>query len=542
MKKSLAGKIQSYLLIVAILGSITLLWSNLYTLQSSYKMTTMTYQSALELFMKDVDRELNSIATYMNTYSGTATVEKFCYLKGDDYFSKINVEENLYDVMQLEKYVSGLFVYSKINDYMISIRKDGKTTFQEKEQVIDYIKKEENQEQLANYIWQEVKIQEQNYLIYVVCDQGRCYGAWCRTQDIMESARLNIQDEYANVYLTDTESVTNDMIGNEFKNWTGKSLVIKMQKALWKNFDGLIVILLAFSVGCICMLFLLIHNMQKYLVKPVQSIVNSIRKIGEGNLNEENETEGYVAELKEIGDNLNSMTKSIQSLKIEVYEEQLEKKDAVIQLQNAQIKPHFMLNVINNIYSMASVGDLELIKKCCRYLADYMRYVFSQKELICSVEEEFIHIQEYIRLQELRFCDDVICNLSLEPQIVQARIPTMAIMTFVENTFKHGMGEEVGLIITIEGFYVPAEGKVHICIMDNGPGFPETIINSLNNGEKIESDQKKIGIQNSVERFKELYGDDFAITISNIPQTTVELKFPLNLEENEDEQHEHTNS
>ena len=75
--------------------------------------------------MKDVDRELDSIATYMNTYSGTATVEKFCYLKGDDYFSKINVEENLYDVMQLEKYVSGLFVYSKINDYMISIRKDG---------------------------------------------------------------------------------------------------------------------------------------------------------------------------------------------------------------------------------------------------------------------------------------------------------------------------------------------------------------------------------------------------------------------------------
>ena len=542
MKKSLAGKIQRYLLIVAILGSVTLLWSNIYTLQNTYKMTAMTYQSALDLFMKDVDQELDSIATYMNTYSDTADAQKFCYMKEDDYFSRLSVKESLYDVMQLEKYVSGLYVYSKVNDYMISIRENGRSTFQEKEQIIDYVKKEENQKQLTNYTWQEVEIQGQNYLLYIVWDQGRCYGAWCRTQDIIKSAKQNIQDEYAKVYLTDQEAVKNNLIGSSFKNWSNKSIIIKLQRALWKNFDGLIAILLIFSAGCIGMLILLIHNMQKYLVKPVQSLVRSIRKIGEGNLDEENETEGYVAELKEIGDNLNSMTKSIQNLKIAVYEEKLEKKDAVIQLQNAQIKPHFMLNVINNIYSMASVGDLELIKKCCRYLADYMRYVFSQKELICTVEEEFIHIQEYIRLQELRFCDDVVCNLSLEPQIMQAKIPTMGIMTLVENTFKHGMGEEAGLIITIEGFYTLEGECVHIRIMDNGPGFPEEIINALNSGEKIESDRKKIGIQNSIERFEELYGETFKINVSNTPQTTVELIFPLRAEKNEDKRYEYINS
>ncbi len=527
MKNSLVGKIQGYLLILVILGSITLLWSNVYTLQNSYKMTSLTYQSALDFFMKDVDRELDSIATYMNTYSSTGDMKEFCYMKGDNYFSMLRIKENLYDVMQLEKYVSGLYVYSKINDYIISIREEERTTFQEKEQIIEYIKNEKNQEQFINYAWQEVNIQNQTYLIYMVWDQGRCYGAWCRTEDIVESAKQNVQDDYAQICLENSDSVKNHDIGASFKNWNGKSIIIKMQKALWKNFDGLIAILVMFSIGCICMMFLLLHNMQKYLVKPVQDIVKSIRKIGEGRLDEETKTGGYVEELREIGDNLNSMTQSIKNLKIEVYEEQLAKKDVVIQFQNAQIKPHFMLNVINNIYSMASVGDLDLIKKSCRYLADYMRYVFSQKELICSVEEEFVHIQEYIRLQELRFSEDMNCNLSLEPQIMEARIPTMSIMTLVENTFKHGMGDETGLVITIEGDYDPEEERVHIRIMDNGPGFPEPIIHAINHGEKIDHDRKKIGIQNSIDRFKELYGEKFEIRIYNKPQITVELKFPL---------------
>lgn len=536
MRKSLSGKIQKYLLVAAILGSITLIGSNAYTIYNSYKISMMTYQSSLELFMRDVDQELDDMATYLNAYSNTANAQEFCYLKQDDYFLRVNVNENLHNVIQLEKYISGLWMYSKINQYMISIRQNGKTTFEENEQVIDFIIDEENQELFTNYSWQEISIENQRYLIYMVQDKGRCYGAWCKVEEIMDKAKQSIQGQYTKIYLEDATNITDEtnVIGNQFKNWKNKWIVIKPRKALWKNFDGLIMILLIFSGGIIGIMAVLLHNMQKYLVRPVKSIVKSIRKIGEGNLDERNETQDYVEELKEIGDNLNSMTKSIKNLKITIYEEKLKKKDAIIQFQNAQIKPHFMLNVINNIYSMASVGDIETIKKCCRYLADYMRYVFSQKELICSIEEEFIHIQEYIRLQELRFCDEVECNLNLEPQIMQARIPTMSIMTLVENVFKHGMGEQEILNMIIEGVWETSENLVCIRVMDNGPGFPEKIVASLNENNSFEENPKKIGIQNTIERFKELYGDCFYIHIWNSPQTTVELKFPLQIKKKEE--------
>ena len=503
--------------------------------------------------------ELKNISNFLTSFVNQTETRKFCYLDEDMYFIKNRLQGSMFNALYSEKYICGMWIYSNTKDRNLWTRIASYEDFNDFLDVKTEFEDRGNLEKYQKGCWQLTNIKDRVYFIYVEYDENICYGSWVNADRILENASnyfkednllfaLRTQKDVLGSILYEQELYSGDekkevmaLLGKK-QGWqkmtitcplesvSGISLEITLGTPFVDSSKWMVGGITILGVITILLISIMCINIRKYLILPVREIVDGIRKIGAGDLEQRINTERYTVEVKEIGDNLNQMTGEVRQLKIKVYEEEIKKKDAQLQFYNVQIRPHFVLNVVNTIYSMASIKEYEGILKTCRYLSGYMRYMFSQKELICTIEEEITHLREYILLQEVRYPDSLECGLELEPQILHCRIPTLSLHSLVENIFKYGIQNQEKLDIQVKGSLLIEENKVMLIVSDNGPGFDDAVIQAVNEGNFTE-ERHKIGLNNTVLRFRELYQDRFHIFIENNNGAKVELCFPYETEE-----------
>ena len=117
---------------------------------------------------------------------------------------------------------------------------------------------------------------------------------------------------------------------------------------------------------------------------------------------------------------------------------QLQLKDQELQYLKKQIHPHFLFNTLNTIYGFAlkqSANTPDIILKLSNLL-DYILYQVNKPKV--SLQEEILHLKEYIDLEKIRFQDTLKVSFSTEHIDQHKMIPPMLLIPFVENAFKHG--------------------------------------------------------------------------------------------------------
>lgn len=190
-----------------------------------------------------------------------------------------------------------------------------------------------------------------------------------------------------------------------------------------------------------------------------------------------------------------------------------EKKQAAIQQRltqlrsealAAQLDPHFVMNCLNNISGMINAGLKEeanaYIVKFSRLLRAILRSV--KKELI-SLSSEIEMVTNYLHLEQFRCnnCFTFDIKLPGEHSIQNIMVPPMMLQPLVENSIKHGFGQQkikdAHILIQIR----TQHENLHISICDNGVGL-KTQSPSLGTGlgtkitrERIELLQKRRNIE-----------------------------------------------
>ena len=117
---------------------------------------------------------------------------------------------------------------------------------------------------------------------------------------------------------------------------------------------------------------------------------------------------------------------------------QLEIKSQELNYLKKQIHPHFLFNTLNTIYGFAlkqSKDTPEIILKLSNLL-DYILYQVNKPQV--SLEEEILHIKEYIDLEKIRFQDTLKVSFESSEISSEKQIAPMLLIPFVENAFKHG--------------------------------------------------------------------------------------------------------
>lgn len=141
--------------------------------------------------------------------------------------------------------------------------------------------------------------------------------------------------------------------------------------------------------------------------------------------------------------------KSIREEKLRrVTEEKLFKTE--IAFLKAQINPHFLFNTLNFVYNDVA-GLSRRSGEAILSLTRLMRYsVESTKSEQNTVGKELEAVEEYLKLQKLRFGDRLALKYTRQGNLLFFSIPPLVLISLVENAFKYGIQDDPEDPITID--------------------------------------------------------------------------------------------
>lgn len=176
-------------------------------------------------------------------------------------------------------------------------------------------------------------------------------------------------------------------------------------------------------------------------------------------------------ELEPADQQLKNLVSQLQKMRISVYEEELERKKFEITFLQHQIRPHFYLNCLATIDSMAQLGEIEELRKMVLFTSQYIRYLFQVDSNLVRLSYELTHIEAYLDIQNLRMEENFEVEVKAAPEAMEACIPPLFLISFVENSVKHASvsaGEKLKISIHCRR----EKERLVVDIEDSGQGFP----------------------------------------------------------------------
>lgn len=295
------------------------------------------------------------------------------------------------------------------------------------------------------------------------------------------------------------------------------------------------------TATCVCVILsVFIINMYRKVIKPISNFASNLE-----NLNAESNLLDFqssrVRELEQTNLQFKNLIRQIKKLKINIYENELEKKRFQITFLQHQIRPHFYLNCLTTISSMAQLEDYQNIESMILFTSRYLRYLFQADKDLVRLEYELSHIQAYLDIQQLRLGSFISYSCTVNNELKCALIPPLLLITFIENSIKYNPSTnqmlEISLVVTQE--IASDRDYLKIDIIDSGKGFPKEVLDNLLTQKHISASDERIhvGISNSIQRLNLLYGNNHRIHFSNEPHggAHIQLIIPYQIQEETNE-------
>lgn len=292
---------------------------------------------------------------------------------------------------------------------------------------------------------------------------------------------------------------------------------------------------LAFIISGIFILVILacVLFIRKSVIRPLRNILAGMNHIQDGDLDHRILSVREADEFMTINRTFNRMMDQIRDLKISVYEEQLGKQQEELEHLRLQVSPHFFMNSLNIIYSLAQIRDFKLVQEMTLCLFRYFSYISRKNMRLVQLEEEIQHIRNYLRIQELRFPNGFIPEIDVPDAHLAVLVPPLVIQVFVENVMKYALTMDDPIHLSIRTTLEPlADGKpgMLLSIRNTGSRIEDAILEQLRAGGRI-IDQKgeHTGIRNIRRRLELIYAGEAALSIRNAEPdgVLVEIHLPL---------------
>lgn len=280
----------------------------------------------------------------------------------------------------------------------------------------------------------------------------------------------------------------------------------------------------------------LLYRIRRMMLFPMRDLLSAFGELGKGNLDVRLPETGTNEETVLMNRHFNRMAANLKDLRIQHYEQKIEQLKVETENVRLQVKPHFLLNCLNIIMSLAKSGDLEGIKKFTKSFSGCLHAILRTNSEKVSLGEEMKCVRNYIEVQKVRFPGRFTYLENLEPELLTEQIPSMLILSFVENATKHAldMDRMIEILVTARR---EAEDLV-LSVIDTGNGIPENILQTINAGAAVVNETgKHIGIWNCKKRLAMLYGDRayLAITSREREGTQIFIRIPIEKEEEKDD-------
>lgn len=191
--------------------------------------------------------------------------------------------------------------------------------------------------------------------------------------------------------------------------------------------------------------------------------------------------------------------------------------DTKLNALKMQLQPHFLFNTHHNIIGLMQKGDTEKATKMLMKLSDLLRLSLKEtNDDLFSLKNEIHLLQLYLDILKIRFEERLDYKILIDSELQDAFVPPMLLQPIVENAIKYG----------VEPF-----AKQGIIEISASSKQKQLMLSVKDNGIETFTDFKfGIGLMNTQERLKNLFGDETSLNIfSNSPSNgiTVTITLPL---------------
>ncbi len=251
---------------------------------------------------------------------------------------------------------------------------------------------------------------------------------------------------------------------------------------------------------CIILAAIMALLLSRQFVKPIRKLIQVMNQVKVGNLNLHISNQ-YQNEFGNLYNHFNHMISRIQHLMEQVNEEHRKKREAELQVLQAQINPHFIYNTLDIINWHSIDHGAHEISRMLSLLGKMLRIGLSKGASFIPIQLEIQHLVCYIELQKIRYQHNISFSINIPESIESYFIPKLVIQPFVENSIMHGIGNVKEGDIKIIG--EESGNDIIFTIMDNGKGMERHDLNS--------PAVMLGGIRNVHDRIKMYYGQEYGV-------------------------------
>jgi LytS/YehU family sensor histidine kinase len=180
-----------------------------------------------------------------------------------------------------------------------------------------------------------------------------------------------------------------------------------------------------------------------------------------------------------------------------------EVREAKLLALRYQLNPHFLFNSLNAVSTLILDGNAPAATRMLAQIGDLLRSSLdSEVTAEVALAQELVFTEGYLAIEQTRLGDRLKFDMEIPIETRDALVPSMLLQPLVENAVRYGVAP------LIEGGWITINSALH------ANRLRLVIVNS---GRRGEGEQKKngngIGLGNTAERLKSLYGKDFQFSL-----------------------------
>jgi LytS/YehU family sensor histidine kinase len=114
-------------------------------------------------------------------------------------------------------------------------------------------------------------------------------------------------------------------------------------------------------------------------------------------------------------------------------------KDAELYKLRQQMQPHFLFNSLNSINALITI-EPKKARLMIQQLSDYLRATLKKEEKeLTTLQEELHYLKLYLEIEKVRFGHRLSTTISIDENLMLAKIPSLLLQPVLENAIKFGL-------------------------------------------------------------------------------------------------------
>ena len=346
--------------------------------------------------------------------------------------------------------------------------------------------------------------------VYGVIYNGQFYPVWSEAGTDPQSVYEGLEEGWMDQLLPGRNRIDGKIIYFNPLNSADLAVVEILPESIWLYMDRIhvvfMILICLFLLGAARLMYFVYHE----LSRPLEDMTKALANIKEGVWEVHFSAPNRILEIEDVRHSVKALLGEIEQYKIRFYEEELEKAKIHRQYLQLQLAPHFYTNCLKNAYYMLALKEYDNAEIFLQKLSVHMRYLLQQDAAFVTVEQEIRFVENYVDMQKLMTSKGISCTIAAEETVMDVEIPVLTLQTFVENSVKYARdagGSQLFIEISAKLRKTEEGNYLDITVRDNGPGYPDELLEVINQENPVEKDDLGVGVINLQKRIRLFYGD-----------------------------------